>query len=105
MSETQFGADGNGVWHEHHAGDRLHVPWAEINCVSVAKYDCKTHVETILEFGHVSGYVLECNGSSVGYDMLIEAVGRQFSLPENWYSAVTKLSADDDALVIWQAAN
>ena len=104
MNEDTVGADDTGVWCERRTDDRMHIPWDDIVSVAVTKYDCRTHVEAILEFGHVSGHVLECNDSSSGYDSLITAVGRHYMLAVDWYSAVDELSLDD-SLLIWESAN
>ena len=105
MSEVSVGANETGVWQEHRPDERTDVPWEEITSVSAVKYDCKTRVETILEFEHVSGHCLEVNASSHGFDSFVSEVGRHYSLEMGWYSAIEDLSPDDDAVLIWSAEN
>lgn len=80
----------------------MHVPWAEITRVSAGKLDCITRVDTVLEFDHESGHYLEIYDTWDGYQELVIAVGRQYSLPDDWYLEVERLGAQQDPIVIWQ---
>lgn len=102
MCETTVGYDQTGVWREDRPGSRMHMPWNEITRVTVGKLDCITRVDTVLEFDHESGHFLEINDNWSGYDTVVEAIGKQYVLSDNWYAKVEKLGPRDEAFVVWQ---
>jgi uncharacterized cupin superfamily protein len=105
MCETTVGCDETGIWREDRPGYRTHLPWSEITRVTAGKLDCITRVDTVLEFDHESGHLLEINNNWAGFDTVVEAVGKHYSLPADWYAAAEKLGARDDAIVVWQRAD
>lgn len=117
LCKSIVGCDENGVWRENHPGARAYIPWDGIVSVAVVKYDRKTHVETVLEFGQMTGPILECHDSSDCYDSLIAVVGQRFALAADWYSSVHDLpvagSESDsdgfshaaDSLLVWESAD
>jgi hypothetical protein len=105
IADPKLYADTRGVWREDKLGHPFGLEWHEICRISGYKSEDYSEVNTVLELDLVFGEFLELNSSWDGFDQIVAAICERIEgLQARRFKELEALTADDDAIIIWERA-